>query len=344
MRHVPVRLLPCPAVLLLGAAVPEGDHVVQVAHEDRVVGQVEQARLAAEVVLVVHPFHELANLAAHRREEIQLLRIGLADLAAEELDHAEKLAREEHGEADRAAQLRLGRALHAHEARVRRDVGKPQRRAALPHRAGQPATRRKYRLTARRAEWRRLHVRHVPDRSAPQRPRFTIDDPERAPFPSGRLPDDAEEVRRRAVERGGLGQDARDGILHREALVGARELGRPRQNTRIQLIARFAQRHFRLLARRAPPRAEDSQRGEHQETRHLLDARLEGMQRKREKVLNRQQCQDRRQQAWTASPEPGGDDDRGEEYGGRIQDGSGPEGQRQPDGNRPDRPGIPEHQ
>ena len=44
MRNPAERFFPCPSVEHLGAAVPERDHVAQVAHEHRVVSKIEQPR------------------------------------------------------------------------------------------------------------------------------------------------------------------------------------------------------------------------------------------------------------------------------------------------------------
>jgi hypothetical protein len=55
VRGIAERLLPWPTVELLGAAIPVGNRVVHVAHEDRVVRKVEEAGLLAQ--------HRLAPLA-----------------------------------------------------------------------------------------------------------------------------------------------------------------------------------------------------------------------------------------------------------------------------------------
>src|SRR5262249_20159430 len=56
------RLLSVPSVQFLGAAIPVGDHVVHIAHEDRIVREVKEASLLAQhFKRLAHFGHQASN-------------------------------------------------------------------------------------------------------------------------------------------------------------------------------------------------------------------------------------------------------------------------------------------
>ena len=77
------------------------------------VGDAQQVRRQreepVELLLGPLPLDEQADLAADRRQHRQQIRVGLADLAAEEFHDPEDLGAAQHGEAERGVQARAAR-------------------------------------------------------------------------------------------------------------------------------------------------------------------------------------------------------------------------------------------
>ena len=99
----------------------------------------------AELALGALPLHELPDLAAHGREQVEQALVGLAHVAAEELEHAEHVAAEHDREAEGAVQPLARRHGRAREVGVARDVLDPGRPAAFPDpsRQSDPARERR---------------------------------------------------------------------------------------------------------------------------------------------------------------------------------------------------------
>ena len=97
-----------------------------------------------------------------------MLGVGLAELAREELDHAEHVLGGPDREAHRAAQPDLRRELGAGEVAVLDHVGHPARLAALPDPAGQAEARAQHVLAAQLVEAGRVDARGVPALDAAQ--------------------------------------------------------------------------------------------------------------------------------------------------------------------------------
>jgi hypothetical protein len=60
MRDSPDRLLARPTVLLLCAAIPKGDHIAHVAHEDRIVSEVDEVSPLPQNLLNLSTFSDLS--------------------------------------------------------------------------------------------------------------------------------------------------------------------------------------------------------------------------------------------------------------------------------------------
>ena len=91
------RLIPLPAVQLLGATIPVGDDVVHVADEDRVMRQVEETGLLAQrrftgldfLERLAHSRDQAGDHKGRRREDNQCDRVNLTDGQVEERQRKE---------------------------------------------------------------------------------------------------------------------------------------------------------------------------------------------------------------------------------------------------------------
>jgi hypothetical protein len=116
------------------AAMVHRDHAVEARIDDRRL----ELLGAEQQVLGAAALDELADLAADRAHQLELVGVGHAHRRCEELHHAEHAVAAEHRQADAGAQPRAQRDLAAREVRVALDVGDPRRLAARPDAAGRP--------------------------------------------------------------------------------------------------------------------------------------------------------------------------------------------------------------
>src|SRR5262249_4300086 len=179
---------------------------------------------AGEAVLARHrgflgalALEELPDLTADRGQHLEQILVRLADLAAEELHHAQHLVAEQDGKAERAVEADLLRDTRPREVggggHVRDPCGLPAEpdasRETDARAEGQPATH----LLERRHADRRL----VPHRSAAERAALGVHLPQPSDLPPEMLAYRLEDARRAFVERARLGQGPRDRVLRREA-------------------------------------------------------------------------------------------------------------------------------
>jgi hypothetical protein len=133
------RLVRAVAEGRLGRVVPVEDAPSVIHHDDGVEGGLEhgaQPRLARpHLGLGVTPHDELAHLAADHAHRLEQLRIGFAELAREELHHADYTPGAEEREAERRLEPGAARGVSAREIAIVRRVEDPAR----PARDDQPA-------------------------------------------------------------------------------------------------------------------------------------------------------------------------------------------------------------
>src|SRR5258708_2719122 len=95
----------------------------------------------------------------------------------------------------------------------------------FPHSAGQSASRVECALPGDNFELLGLGGGCAPQLRAAQYSRFRVDAPHRAEVPSEAVAHRLKDLRRRFRDRRGVRQDARDTVLHKQALLGAPALG-----------------------------------------------------------------------------------------------------------------------
>ena len=205
----PQHAFPC-RIDALEVAVEAGDH-------EHVEAEREEA---VELVLGAPAIDEHADLAADGRQHREQIGVGRADLAAEELHHAEHFAAQQDREPERRVEAFARRDRRAREIPVLRHVGNPDRLAAGPHPAGQPDAPREGRRAAdgvelgKRAGLRRENLGTAQDVV------LAIDVPERAVLPVERAADGFEDARHGLGERRGLDERAGHHMLGPEASLG----------------------------------------------------------------------------------------------------------------------------
>src|SRR3954452_18273884 len=151
----------------LGSGV-EIDHVALVIHGHHAVeGGVQHCPVAGllrpQRLPVPAPLDCLADLVPKVRHRAEQLRVELAGLAGEELDHPECSGRTPDGKAERRVQPGPSSGLRPGEVWVSRDVRDPCRLIAAPYAARQALTRGERRLPARSLEFLGVNVGCVPD-------------------------------------------------------------------------------------------------------------------------------------------------------------------------------------
>ncbi len=164
---------------------------------------------------------ELADLVAHRLEHPQEILVGVPELRAEELHHAEESARADHGKPERPVQPVLGRARPTGEVRIPLHVHDPRgvpRRPDPARQAHAPRERRGPTLVGQRVS---AGGRPDPRLAAPEHLLLGVETPldREAPVetPADRLQDPGQRV----GERRGLGEDRRRRVLrHQPVLAG----------------------------------------------------------------------------------------------------------------------------
>ena len=160
-----------------------------------------QPRLArAHLGLRVAPHDELADLAADHGHRLEQLRIGLAELAREELHCADDAAQAEQRKAERRLEPCTPRDVRAREVAILRRVDDPAGVSGDEQPARQPLARLERHSLAQRLELRSA-VARVPRAHAAKAAVVRPDLPHRAELPAERPAD--------RVERGLVGLDRR---------------------------------------------------------------------------------------------------------------------------------------
>ena len=238
----------------LGRLVP-ADHAAAVIHRhDRVERRLEhrpQPRLArAHLRLGMAARDELADLAAEHAHRVEQPLVRLAQLAREELHHADDPARAPQREAERGVQARAARGVGARE--VRRPRARPRSRPARRRRArgpGRPSPGSSVDPLAERLELGRA-LAGVPGADAAQPPVVGLGLPDGAELPAERA---ADRLERRGVDLDralGFREDPRDLVL--DALQVARVGGRAPARRKSPMSRR---RYTPRATRRKTPRA-----------------------------------------------------------------------------------------
>ena len=138
-----------------------------------------------ELFLRAPSVDEQADLVADAREHRQQVLVGCADLAAEELHHAEDFAAQQDGESKCRVQPFARGDGCAREVRVLHHVGDPDRLGRWPRRgrAGR-SPRANVDASADGVEFREICRTGGPDLGAAQHVRLAVDRPERAVLPA----------------------------------------------------------------------------------------------------------------------------------------------------------------
>ena len=122
---------------LLGGAVELHDPPLVVHRDHRIQGGGEHGALAGlahpDGLLGADGFHELSDLAPERLRKRVELGVAFADLAREQLDHADALVPVANRKGQPAPQAHGVQLLLADEGAARQDVAEPERMALLPH-------------------------------------------------------------------------------------------------------------------------------------------------------------------------------------------------------------------
>ena len=120
-------------------AVPRRIDALEVAIESRDAEHVQREHEETiELLLRAPPVDEQPDLVADAREHREQIRIGLADLAAEELHHAQHFAAQQDRESECRVQAFACRDVCARKVGVVHHVGDPDRPTAGPDTARQP--------------------------------------------------------------------------------------------------------------------------------------------------------------------------------------------------------------
>ena len=154
------------------------------------------------------PIDEHANLVADRRQHRQQVRVGGADVAAEELHDAEYFAAEQDRKPEGRVESFARGDRGARKVRVVDDVGNPGRFGAGPDAARKAGAAGKRQGAAGGVELGKAHQRRGPDPGTAQGVSFAVDRPQRTVFPSERLADGLEDLRGRVVYGGGIEEGA----------------------------------------------------------------------------------------------------------------------------------------
>ena len=219
------------AELLAGEAedpLPGGVQAPEVAVETGDREQVARGLEEGPQLLLGPPaFGELADLAPHGGEEGEKLLVGAADLAAEELEHADHFRAQQDREAEGRVQPHAVRDGRAREVRVLHDVRYPGRRPARPDAAGEADPGGEAGAPAHRFELRERGPRGSPDLDAAKHARPRVDAPERPVFPAQGLADGLQDPGRGVAQRGGLREGASGRVLRVQAAdrLALREAG-----------------------------------------------------------------------------------------------------------------------
>ena len=227
LGHLPAdRVRAAVAERPLRGGVELGDPALGVDRDDAVERRLQDralARLAlAHGVVGSLALEEEADLAADGGEHVEQGRVGLPDLAAEELHHADDRARDHEREADPGVQTLAQRDRRAREVVVHHHVGDPRRLPAGPDTAREADARGEGAAAARGLERRKGGRRRAPHVGAAQHAGRGIDDPQRCPLPAEHLAEGAQDAGAGIGEGPRLGQRARGDVLR-----GQPPLGRP---------------------------------------------------------------------------------------------------------------------
>ena len=173
------------------------------------------------VLLAALPLHELADLAAYASHAFEQLGIGLMNLAAEEFHDADCLRANLDREGERAVQVGVRRFGRAAKARLLRDVANPCGLAFRPGAPDQAAGLSQGRRSLLRGLEERIDAGRcdAPGLGAAHHLAALIVLEARAAGPSKGLADHADDLRHRLGDAVRLPQQARDGVLDREAQI-----------------------------------------------------------------------------------------------------------------------------
>ncbi len=209
MNEVHVRpahqLLDRVAERLLPRRVEAAEVAVEAGDAEKIARHVEE-RL--ELVLRAIALDELADLAADRGEQLEQVLVGLAYLAAEELEHSEHDAAELDRESERPVQAFARGDGGAREVRVADDVLDPGGLAAAPHAPRQPDGALERRGAAHGVELGHGDGRRMPGVEAADRGARAVHGPDRPVIEAQRLAERLQDARGRLGERRGLGERA----------------------------------------------------------------------------------------------------------------------------------------
>ena len=182
-------------------ALPRRIEALEVAVEAGDAEQVErQHEETIELLLRAPALDELADLAADRAEHLEQLRVGLADLAAEELHDAEHVGAEDDRKAERGVQpLSRGRGARG-KVVVAQTSGMNAGWPLAQTRPGQPDAALEGRGAAERFEVGEARAGRMPGGDAAEAVGVGVDLPEGAVLPAERRADGFENARRRFGE------------------------------------------------------------------------------------------------------------------------------------------------
>ena len=178
-----------------------------------------QLEEAIEVVAGSLPLDEQADLAADRRHHRQQIRRGLADVAAEELQHALDAAPFHDRQGERGMEPDAFGRRGSRKVVVASDVGYPRRLAMLPDASRQADAARECRRQGGRGELIECESGGMPGPGAAHELSRPIDLPDGAALPAERVADRLDHARRRLFERRRLRQRAR-GFVENLLLAG----------------------------------------------------------------------------------------------------------------------------
>ena len=146
-------------------------------------------------------------------EHLQQLRVGLADLAAEELHYAEDVRADDDGEAEGGVESFLRGRRRAGKVAVMQDVRDERRLAGRPDAARESDAALEGCGAADRVEFAEAHSRLMPDGDAAQAVGVGVYLPEGAVLPPERRADGFQNPRRGFGETAGFGEHAGRGVL-----------------------------------------------------------------------------------------------------------------------------------
>ena len=164
---------------------------------------------------------ELPNLAPESRRHLEQVGVGLARLAAEELDDAGDARPAPDRKAERAAHTRGSGVRQPREMRAPQpgDISMPDRAVAGPHTTRETHVPHEGHLPRHPLELAEVHACRAPDLNAPERVALRLHDPEDAGLPAETLGDRAQDSRPCFRERLGFCQNAGHGVLRRAPLL-----------------------------------------------------------------------------------------------------------------------------